>query len=156
MAHDLTPCLFFRNEALDAARFYVGVFPDSRIGDILEGAPGAPPVAVPFTIDGRPFLALNGNPEPGFSNSISFVLNCNTQAEIDRLWAALTDGGREIACGWLEDRFGVRWQVVSRRSLEWLSTGTGAQRQRAMAAMQSMVKFDMAAMAAAWQEGDGQ
>jgi predicted 3-demethylubiquinone-9 3-methyltransferase (glyoxalase superfamily) len=149
MAHDLTPCLFFQSEALEAARFYAGIFPGGRVGTVLEGRPGAPPVAVPFDIDGRPFLALNGNPEPGFSNSVSFILNCDSQHEIDRLWEALTEGGQEIACGWLSDRFGVRWQVVPRRSLEWLSTGTPDQRQRAMAAMQRMVKFDMAAMEAA-------
>lgn len=153
MTHEITPCLFFRNEALEAARFYADIFPASRLGDILEGPPGAPPVAVPFEIDGRAFLALNGNPEPGFTNSVSFMVNCDTQAEIDRLWTALTDGGQEIACGWLSDRFGVRWPIVPRRSLEWLSTGTAEQRQRAMAAMQSMVKFDIAAMEAAWREG---
>jgi predicted 3-demethylubiquinone-9 3-methyltransferase (glyoxalase superfamily) len=154
MSHDLTPCLWFRDEAEAAARFYVGLFPGSGIGTVLEGAPGTPPIAVPFTIDGHPFLALNGNPEPGFSNSVSLMVNCDTQAEIDRLWDALGDGGRTMACGWLADRFGVVWQICPRRSYEWLTTGTPAQRRRAMAAMQTMVKFDLAAMEAAHAQED--
>lgn len=98
-------------------------------------------------------MALNGNPDRGFGNSISFMVNCDTQAEIDRLRTALADGGQEIACGWLCGRLGVRWQIVPRRSLDWLSAGTAERRQRAMTAMQSMVKFDIAAVEATWHEG---
>ncbi|WP_199553367.1 VOC family protein [Sandaracinobacteroides hominis] len=150
MGYELMPCLWFKSEALEAARFYEKAIPGSRITQIVEGAPGAPPVSVVFEVDGKPFLGLNGNPEHRPDNSVSFVLNCNMQAEIDQLWdALLADGGREMMCGWLIDRFGVRWQVAPRRFPEWLGSGTAEQRQRAMQAMMKMVKIDIAAMEAA-------
>lgn len=146
MAYDLMPCLWFQTEALEAARFYEKVIPGSRVVQLVEGAPGAPPVSVVFEIDGKPFLGLNGNPEPPTSNSVSFVLNCDTQAEIDHLWDSLAEGGQTMMCGWLADRYGVRWQIAPRRFPEWLGTGTPEQRQRAMQAMMKMVKIDIATM----------
>jgi predicted 3-demethylubiquinone-9 3-methyltransferase (glyoxalase superfamily) len=149
MAYDLMPCLWFKTEALDAARYYEKAIPGSRVVEVVHGASPDVPVSVVFEIDGRPFLGLNGNPEPKPDNSVSFVLNCSTQEEIDHLWNALSDGGQTMMCGWLADRFGVRWQIAPRRIPDWLGKGTPEQRQRAMQAMMTMVKFDIAAMEAA-------
>lgn len=146
MAYDLMPCLWFQTEALEAGRYYEKSIPGSRVVEVVEGAPGAPPVSVVAEIDGKPFLLLNGNPEPGGNNSVSFILNCDTQEEIDALWDALADGGKTMMCGWLADRYGVRWQIAPRRIPLWLGAGTPEQRKRAMQAMMSMVKFDIAAM----------
>lgn len=143
------PCLWFRSEALEAATFYTGIFRHGKILDRFDGPPGQPPIAVSFEFDGRQFLALNGNPGEGMNDSISFMVYCDDQAEIDRLWDSLLDGGAPMACGWLKDRFGVRWQIVPRQVFTWLATGTPEQRQRYMAAMQTMIKLDIATLAAA-------
>src|SRR4051812_38470491 len=112
---DLKPCLWFSSEAEDAANHYVSIFPGSRIGTVMRGAPDAPPIAVEFHLEGKPFLALNGRRQPGFTDAHSFVVTCETQADIDRYWDALTrDGGAEGNCGWLTDRYGVSWQIVPR------------------------------------------
>ncbi len=146
MAYDLMPCLWFKSEAMEAARFYEQAIPGSRITQVVDGPPGQPPVSVVVEIDGQPFLFLNGNPEHAPNNSVSFLLNCNTQEEIDQLWDALGDGGQTMMCGWLADRFGTRWQIAPRKFPEWLGSGTPDQRQRAMQAMMTMVKIDIAAM----------
>ena len=111
------PMLWFDGQAEDAANFYVSVFPDSKIDDITRyGAAGPGPegsaMVVDFTLSGRRFTALNGGPEFKFNESVSFVVPCASQEEIDRYWDALVAGGEPSACGWLKDRFGLSWQVV--------------------------------------------
>jgi predicted 3-demethylubiquinone-9 3-methyltransferase (glyoxalase superfamily) len=105
--HDITSCLWFDNQGKEAADFYVTVFPDSRIVE-------SNPLVTVFELDGTRFMALNGGPaHAGFTETVSFVVHCDTQEEIDRYWETLTaDGGRESMCGWLEDKFGLSWQIV--------------------------------------------
>ena len=150
---DIKPCLWFRAEAEEAARLYVSLFPNSRIASVLRGAPGAPPVAVEFVLDGRPFLALNGRTEAGFTDAHSVVVTCETQAEIDRYWDALTrDGGAEGQCGWLTDRYGVSWQIVPRAMGALLGGPDAAAAGRAMQAMLGMRKLDIAGLQRAREE----
>ncbi len=118
----LTPCLWFDNEAEEAANFYVSVFKgDSKIGDIsrygkegfeFHGKKEGTALTVAFTLHGQPFLALNGGPQFKFSEAISFTIPCENQEEIDYFWEKLTEGGQESMCGWLKDKFGLSWQVV--------------------------------------------
>jgi predicted 3-demethylubiquinone-9 3-methyltransferase (glyoxalase superfamily) len=143
---DITPCLWFRAEAEEAAQFYVSIFPSSKIGSVLRGAPGAPAVAVEFVLDGRSVLALNGRPEAGFTDAHSFLVPCDSQAEIDRYWDALGAGGSEGQCGWLTDRYGVSWQVAPRDFGKLLGGPDAAAAGRAMQAMMSMRKIDVAAI----------
>ncbi len=119
MKQKITSCLWFDGRAEEAAAFYVSVFPDSRIDHVLSSAidtPGAKAgsaILVEFKLFGQSFQALNGGPHDPFNDAISLVVNCKDQAEVDRLWDALTaDGGRPVACGWLKDRFGVSWQIL--------------------------------------------
>jgi predicted 3-demethylubiquinone-9 3-methyltransferase (glyoxalase superfamily) len=121
MTNKITPCLWFDNEALDAATFYVSVFKNSKIGDIshygkegfeFHGKPEGTVLAVGFTINGLDFTALNGGPQFKFSEAVSFEVFCETQEEIDHYWNKLTEGGSEGQCGWLKDKFGLSWQIV--------------------------------------------
>jgi len=144
--HDIKPCLWFQAEAEDAAAFYTAVFPDSRIVNVMRGAPGTPAIAVDFVLDGKPFLALNGRPGTGFTDASSYVVTCETQSEIDRYWTALADGGEEGQCGWLKDRYGVSWQIVPRAMPALLGGGDPAASQRAIQAMLGMRKLDIGAL----------
>jgi predicted 3-demethylubiquinone-9 3-methyltransferase (glyoxalase superfamily) len=141
---DLKPALWFRSEAEDAASFYVSLFPNSSIGNVMRGAPGTPAIAVEFVLDGLGFLALNGRSEQGFTDAHSFLVPCADQAEIDRYWNALTEGGEEGQCGWLKDRFGVSWQIAPRAFGSLLGGPDGAASGRAMQAMMKMRKIDIA------------
>src|SRR5580765_6549917 len=121
----ITPCLWFDGQGEEAAEFYVGLFPDSRITDVGRyGAAGPGPegsvLTVSFELNRSPFLALNGGPEYSFSEAISFQVFCDSQAEVDRYWAELGAGGEHGPCGWLKDRFGVSWRVVPNRLVELL------------------------------------
>ena len=152
----ITPFLWFDQNAEEAADFYVSIFPNSRrMGELksnLENRnlpPKGKPVTVSFELDGLRFTALNGGPAHAgqFNEAISFVVSCETQAEIDDYWTKLLSaGGEEIACGWLKDRFGVRWQIVPSRIGELLS------KPKAMQAMMTMKKLDIAALEAAGKE----
>jgi len=149
----ITPFLWFDREAEEAANFYVAVFPNSEIlettrfpeaGQEIEGRP--PPgsvMAVRFSLDGQEYTALNGGPGHPFNDSISFVVPCETQEEIDHYWERLGDGGRPIQCGWLTDRFGLTWQIVPSLIGELLRGPDPAARERAMQAMLGMVKLDI-------------
>jgi predicted 3-demethylubiquinone-9 3-methyltransferase (glyoxalase superfamily) len=113
----LSPCLWFDDAAEDAANFYVSIFKNSRIVDTARFPEGAPRPAgmvmtVRFILDGQEFLALNGGPEYTFSPAISLVAYCESQQELDDLWEKLSAGGEEVQCGWLQDKFGVSWQIV--------------------------------------------
>ena len=143
---DMKPCLWFRTEAEEAANFYLSVFPKSSINSVMRGAPGSPAIAVDFVLDGQPFLALNGRREQAFTDACSFVLTCETQADIDHYWNALTRGGEESQCGWLKDRYGVSWQIVPRAMGALLGGPDPTAAGRAMQAMLGMRKLDIAAL----------
>jgi predicted 3-demethylubiquinone-9 3-methyltransferase (glyoxalase superfamily) len=143
---DIKPCLWFHAEAEEAANFYVSLFPNSKIASVMRGAPGSPAIVVDFALDGRPVLALNGRRERGFTDACSLVATCETQADIDRYWDALTRGGEEGKCGWLTDRYGVSWQIVPRRMSALLGGSDSAAAGRAMQAMLGMRKLDIAAL----------
>jgi predicted 3-demethylubiquinone-9 3-methyltransferase (glyoxalase superfamily) len=151
----ITPFLWFDSQAEDAANFYVAVFPNSRVVDITRygdagPGPAGSAMVVSFELDGQPFLALNGGPaHAGFTETISFSVNCPTAADVDRYWSLLTDGGEEGPCGWLKDRFGLSWQIVPAGLPQLLGDPDPERARRAMEAMLSMKKLDLAAMARA-------
>lgn len=151
----ITPFLWFDHQAEEAASFYVSIFPNSKIEQISRYGEAGPGTAgsvmtVKFSLDGEQFTALNGGPQHyGFDESISFVVHCKTQEEVDRYWSALTDGGQEIACGWCKDRYGLRWQIVPTELPALLSDPDPQRAERATQAMLRMKKLDIAAMKAA-------
>ena len=142
----ITPFLWFDGQAEDAARFYVSVFKNSRIvamtryGDAGPGAKGSVMTAA-FEINGVEFVALNGGPQFTFSPATSFVVNCDTQAEVDDYWEKLSAGGKIIECGWLTDKFGVTWQIVPVVLFKLLQDKDPARTQRVMKAMMKMKKL---------------
>lgn len=146
----LTTWLWFDTEAEEAAEFYTSLFPDSRITEVTRyGEAGPRPagtvMTVGFEVLGRPFFGLNGGPDHKIEGpGISFMVDCESQEEVDRYWARLADGGREIACGWVSDRYGVSWQIVPRRLRELLADPDREKAQRVMAAMLQMTKIDVA------------
>lgn len=153
----LTPCLWFDGRAEDAARFYTGVFPDSRIvtvtryaeaGREIHGHEPGSVLTVVFELAGNRFTALNGGPQFTFTEAVSFMVECDTQADVDHFWNALGAGGDPDAqqCGWLKDRFGLSWQIVPAFMLEVLASGDRARTERVMAAMMRMKKLDVAAL----------
>jgi predicted 3-demethylubiquinone-9 3-methyltransferase (glyoxalase superfamily) len=148
MARNLMPCLWFATEALEAADHYVAIIPDSRIDNIMRG-PDGDVVLVNFTLAGKPVMALNGNPQPGFVDACSMVVSCEGQAELDRIWDGLLAGGATKACGWLADRYGVAWQVVPDNLPDLLDPADQAAVGRVMQAVMGMIKLDIGAMEAA-------
>lgn len=163
-AQKITPCLWFDNQAEEAAAFYTSIFKDSKIGRItrygkegfeIHGRPEGTVMTVEFEIDGQPFLALNGGPAFTFSEAISFQVHCDTQAEVDHYWEELSEGGDEKAqqCGWLKDRFGISWQIIPTELAALLSDPDPERSQRAMKAMLQMEKIDIEAIRRA---SDGQ
>ena len=150
----ITPNLWFDTEGEEAAKFYVSVFPNSKITNVsYYGDAGPRPagtvLTVEFLLDGRPFTALNGGPEFIFDEAVSFLIPCADQAEVDYYWDKLSEGGEEGPCGWLKDRYGVSWQVVPAQLVELLTDPDPARAQRAMKAMLGMKKLDVAALQAA-------
>jgi predicted 3-demethylubiquinone-9 3-methyltransferase (glyoxalase superfamily) len=145
----VTTWLWFDTEAEEAAEFYTSVFPDSRITDVsYYGEAGPRPagsvMTVGFEVFGREFVGLNGGSEYRIEGAaISFMVDCDSQEEVDRYWERLADGGQEIACGWVTDRYGVAWQIVPRRLRELLADSDRDRAQRAMAAMLKMTKIDV-------------
>jgi predicted 3-demethylubiquinone-9 3-methyltransferase (glyoxalase superfamily) len=144
----ITPCLWFDGDGLEAAEFYVSLFPDSRIDDV-SAAPDGSPLIISFTLMGRPFQALNGGPQFTFTEAVSLVIPCDGQVEVDRYWSALTQGGEESMCGWLKDRFGLSWQVVPDQLSEILGDPDPDRAARATQAMLQMRKLDIDALRAA-------
>jgi predicted 3-demethylubiquinone-9 3-methyltransferase (glyoxalase superfamily) len=147
----ITPFLWFDSQAEEAAKFYVSVFGNSRIlKTVRYGAAGPGPagsvMTVVFELNGVQFTALNGGPLHRFSEAISFVANCQSQAEVDTLWEKLSAGGRPDRCGWLKDRYGLSWQIVPTVLPVLLSDPDAAKAQRTMAAMLQMTKLDIAAL----------
>lgn len=144
----VTPFLWFDSRAEEAARFYVSLFPNSAVGHITPGPAGAP-LVVEFTLDSAPFRALNGGPHYALTPAYSMAVDCETQAEVDDLWAKLLDGGTPSRCGWLTDRYGLSWQIVPVLLLRLASDPDRAKAGRVMQAMMGMVKLDVAALQAA-------
>jgi predicted 3-demethylubiquinone-9 3-methyltransferase (glyoxalase superfamily) len=143
-----TPCLWFDTEGEEAAKFYTTVFPNSRIVDVVRyGETGPGPegsvMTVSFELDGQPFTALNGGPQFTFNEAVSFEVGCETQAEVDDYWSRLTEGGQEVQCGWVKDKYGVSWQIIPKGLNELLSDPDPERSQRAMKAMLDMVKIDI-------------
>ncbi|MGR3322456.1 MAG: VOC family protein [Pseudooceanicola sp.] len=139
-------CLWFDGTGLEAAEFYTGLLPDSRIEGSFRPDPSKPPLTVEFTLAGTPYQALNGGPKFPFTEAASISVTTPDQAETDRLWDALTaDGGAEVQCGWLRDRWGLSWQIVPREAIALLSRGD-AGAQAAMDALMQMVRIDVAAL----------
>lgn len=146
----ITPCLWFDGQAEEAANLYVTLLPDSRVDKVWSSPADTPSGAagmvltVDFTLAGQQFQGLNGGPEFNFNEAISFVIECQDQAEVDRLWDALTaDGGEPGPCGWLKDRFGVSWQIVPRRLNELVQDRDQERARRAMEAMLKMGKIEV-------------
>ena len=153
----ITPCLWFDGVAEEAANLYVSLLPDSRI-DRVNRAPADNPstpagavLMVEFTLADQPFLGLNGGPQFKFTEAVSFTIACEDQAEIDRLWDALTaDGGKPVQCGWLKDRYGLSWQIVPKAMGKLMAGDDPAGAKRAMEAMMKMVKLDIAELERAY------
>lgn len=149
----ITPCLWFDGNAQEAADFYVTLLPDSRIDRILlapadnPGTPAGAVLVVEFTLAGQAFMGLNGGPQFRFTEAVSFSIACDDQAEVDRLWAALeADGGAPNQCGWIRDRFGLFWQITPRLLIEAMNDPDRARARRAMEAMMTMTRIDIAAL----------
>lgn len=158
----IAPCLWFNGQAEEAAQFYVSLLPDSRIEkvqrNVMDGPSGkaGSVLIVEFTLAGQRFLALNGGDTRfEYSHAISFAIDCTDQAEVDRVWARLSDGGTPVQCGWIKDRYGVSWQVVPRALPKLLSDPDPAKAQRVMQAMLQMVKIDIAALERAYRGEHG-
>lgn len=151
--------LWFDTEAEEAATFYTSTFDDSRILAVVpygEAGPGEPgsTMVVSFELLGQEFVAINGGPEFPFTEAVSLEVRCEDQAEVDRLWDALTaDGGKEVQCGWLKDRYGLSWQIVPSRWIELVTGDDPAKVQAATKAMLGMTKLDIAELERAYAEG---
>jgi predicted 3-demethylubiquinone-9 3-methyltransferase (glyoxalase superfamily) len=149
----VTPCLWFDGNGEEAARLYVSLLPDSRIRK-LQRAPADNPstpegavLVVEFTLAGQDYMALNGGPHFKFNEAVSFVIACEDQDEVDRLWDALTaDGGQPSQCGWLKDKFGLSWQITPRILPELLADPDPERARRAFQAMMGMTRIDVAAL----------
>ena len=154
-AQKITPFLWFNNNAEEAIQFYTTVFKNSRVkskvynGEDDMGAKGTLMTAE-FELNGQEFIALNGGPMFSFTPAISFVISCGNQEEIDHYWYSLSEGGREDRCGWLQDKFGVSWQVVPKQMANLMSSQNAEQRSRVVQAMLKMKKLDIALLQQAY------
>ena len=153
----ITPHLWYAKEAEEAARFYTEIFPDSRIDRVTAlpvespSGPAGSVKVVDFTLFGQSFMAISAGPLDPFNHAISFLIQCEDQAEIDRYWKALLAGGTPEQCGWLKDRFGVSWQISPRVLGDMLADPDRKKAARAGEAMLKMVKLDLAAITAAYE-----
>jgi predicted 3-demethylubiquinone-9 3-methyltransferase (glyoxalase superfamily) len=156
----ITPFLWFDHQAEEAAKFYTSVFKNSKVGKILRydeaaakasGRPVGSVLTIEFEIEGQKFTALNGGPQFKFNESVSFVVYCETQDEVDYFWQKLTaDGGQESECGWLRDKFGLSWQVTPTVLIEMLHDKDPKKSGRVMNAMMQMQKIDISKLKAAY------
>ncbi|EEG09224.1 VOC family protein [Pseudogulbenkiania ferrooxidans] len=159
--HRISPCLWFDDQAEQAAEYYTAIFKNSRIvsltrygqaGHEIHGRPAGSVLTVEFELDGQAFTALNGGPVFTFNEAVSFQVSCETQEEVDYYWEKLSAGGDEAAqqCGWLKDRYGVSWQVVPTALPKMLSDADYAKSERVMTALLQMKKLDIAALQRAY------
>jgi predicted 3-demethylubiquinone-9 3-methyltransferase (glyoxalase superfamily) len=149
----ITPCLWYNHDAEEAANFYVTLFPDSRVDNVVRSPADNPStkegavLVVEFTLAGQPYIGLNGGPQFPFTEAVSFQVRTEDQEETDRLWNALiADGGKESMCGWLKDRWGLSWQISPARLLELMGDKDRERARRTMEAMMTMRKIDIAAV----------
>jgi predicted 3-demethylubiquinone-9 3-methyltransferase (glyoxalase superfamily) len=148
-------CLWFDTQAEEAATFYTGIFKNSELGRVhryTEAGPGpeGAVMLVEFELNGQKFSGLNGGPLYTFNEAVSIVITCADQAEVDDYWSRLAEGGQEVACGWLQDRYGLRWQIVPAVFFEMISDPDAAKVARVTRAMFGMTKFDIAALEQAY------
>ena len=151
----ITPFLWFNDNAEEAMKFYTSIFKNSKIGKVARyGDAGPGPkgtvMTASFSLEGQEFLALNGGPNFKFTEAISFVVNCETQKELDEFWERLSAGGQEIECGWLKDKFGLSWQIVPTILGKLMSGPDPAKSQRVMNALLKMKKLDIATLQRAY------
>jgi predicted 3-demethylubiquinone-9 3-methyltransferase (glyoxalase superfamily) len=152
----ITPCLWYSEKAEEAARWYISLLPDSQIDSVTTlpadtpSGPAGSVQIVEFTLAGQKFLAMKAGPLDTFNHSISFMIECADQAEIDRLWDALAEGGTVEHCGWLKDRYGVSWQIVPKALGRMMKDKDRAKARRVAEAMLKMVKFDIAGLETAY------
>jgi predicted 3-demethylubiquinone-9 3-methyltransferase (glyoxalase superfamily) len=146
----IIPCLWFDGDAEEAAKFYVSLLPESRIDHVQRNVADNPSgkegsvLVVEFTLGGQRMVALNGGMKVEYTHALSLMINCTDQAQVDSVWnAILANGGKEVQCGWITDRYGVSWQVVPKVMFEFLSSPDTAAAQRAMLAMMTMVKLEV-------------
>ncbi len=148
----ITPCLWFDDKAEEAAKFYVSIFKNSKLGPMtrygeaganVSGRPKGSVMTVTFEIEGQEFVALNGGPLFKFTEAVSFMMKCETQQEIDEMWEKLSQGGEEGPCGWLKDKYGLSWQIVVPAWDEMLRDKDATKSERVMAAILQMTKPDM-------------
>jgi predicted 3-demethylubiquinone-9 3-methyltransferase (glyoxalase superfamily) len=155
----ITPHLWYAKEAEEAARFYASIFPDSRVDRVTalpSDSPSGPAGSVKlveFTLFGQAFMAISAGPLDPFNHAISFVVNCEDQAELDRYWEALLSGGAPEQCGWLKDKYGVSWQIVPTVLGKMMTDPDRDKARRAAEAMLQMVKLDIAGLEAAYERG---
>jgi predicted 3-demethylubiquinone-9 3-methyltransferase (glyoxalase superfamily) len=156
ISQKITPHLWFADKAVEAAKFYASIFPDSHVDSVTaipaetpSGPPGSVQV-VEFTLAGQPFMAINAGPLDPFNHAISFVVDCVDQAEVDRYWEALSKGGTIEMCGWLKDRYGVSWQIVPKVLGAMMKDEDRSRAKRVMEAMLGMKKLDIAGLRRAY------
>ena len=152
----ITPHLWYAKEAEEAAKFYASIFPDSRVTRVTglptdsPSGPAGSVKVVEFVLFGQEFMAISAGPLEPFNHSVSFIVRCDDQTEIDRYWNALLEGGSAEQCGWLRDRFGLSWQIVPKVLGDMMTDPDRAKAKRAADAMMKMVKFDIADLQAAY------
>ena len=160
VAQKITPFLWFDNQAEEAVNFYTSIFENSKIGSAARydeegskaaGRPKGSVMTVAFQLAGQDFVALNGGPVFKFTEAVSFVVNCESQTEVDHFWEKLSAGGEEVQCGWLKDKFGLSWQVVPTVLSEMLQDKDAQKAKRVMAAMLKMKKIDIAELRRAYE-----
>lgn len=160
-AQKITPFLWFDDQAEEAVNFYVSIFKDAAIGDIarygeegaqVSGRPKGSVMTVEFRIHGQEFIALNGGPHFKFTEAVSFVVNCETQEEVDRLWDKLSEGGEKSQCGWLKDKYGLSWQIVPTVLGEMMQDKNPEKAGRVMKAMLQMKKLDIKTLKEAYEQ----
>jgi predicted 3-demethylubiquinone-9 3-methyltransferase (glyoxalase superfamily) len=154
----ITPFLWFNGQAEEAARLYTSLFKNSKIGSVArygEAGPGPKGTAmsVTFELDGQEFIALNGGPQFTFSPAVSFLVSCETQEEVDRLWEKLSEGGQKQRCGWLQDKYGLSWQIVPSVLGKLLHDKDPEKSKKVMSAMMQMDKIDIAGLEQAYKVG---
>ncbi|MEP6636351.1 MAG: VOC family protein [Acidobacteriota bacterium] len=152
----ISPFLWFDSQAEEAAHFYVSNFNNSKVlgvaryGDTGPGPKGSV-MTVEFELEGQKFVGLNGGPNFKFTEAISFVVNCQTQEEVDHYWNKLSEGGKEVQCGWLQDKYGLSWQIVPTILMTYLKDKDPEKAQRVMAAMMKMIKIDIETLKRAYE-----
>jgi predicted 3-demethylubiquinone-9 3-methyltransferase (glyoxalase superfamily) len=161
MIQRITPCLWFDDQAEEAVKFYASIFKNSKIKSItrysedaakVSGRPKGSVLTVAFQLAGQEFLALNGGPIFKFTEAVSFIVNCETQAEVDRLWEKLSEGGEKGQCGWLKDKYGLSWQIVPTILSKMLRDKDARKSERVMSALLQMKKLDIKRLKQAYRQ----